>query len=173
MYFLNTKKTVVNRKKVQRIMRKYGLQCPIRRANPYRKIAKATQEHRTVPNRFQRQFDQSAPKKVLLTDITYLRGKDGFLGYLSTILDGATKEVLAYAVADRITLDMALDTVNDLVAKHGEDLLAQALLHSDQGSHYTSPIFQKLVQKNGLTQSMSRPEGTVGTTPHKRATSAT
>lgn len=156
MYFLNTKKTVVNRKKVQRIMRKYGLQCPIRRANPYRKIAKATQEHRTVPNRLQRQFDQSAPKKVLLTDITYLRGKDGFLGYLSTILDGATKEVLAYAVADRITLDIALDTVKDLVAKHGEDLPAQALLHSDQGSHYTSPIFQKLVQKNGLTQSMSR-----------------
>ncbi|WP_156295291.1 IS3 family transposase, partial [Jeotgalibaca dankookensis] len=47
-------------------------------------------------------------------------------------------------------------TVKDLVAQHGEDLPAQALLHSDQGSHYTSPIFQKLVQKNGLTQSMSR-----------------
>lgn len=156
MYFLNTKKTVVNRKKIQRIMRKYGLACKIRRANPYRQMAKATQEHRTVPNQLARQFDQAVPKKVLLTDITYLRGSGGFLGYLSTILDGATKEILAYAVSERITLDIALDTVADLMAKHGEHLPAEALLHSDQGSHYTSPTFQKLVKEKGLSQSMSR-----------------
>ncbi len=156
MYFLNTKKTIANRKKIQRIMRKYGLKCPIRRANPYRQMAKATKEHRTFPNHLDRQFDQSIPGKVLLTDITYLRGKEGFLGYLSTILDATTKEILAYNVSDRITLDIALDTVKSLKADHGNSLHAEALLHSDQGCHYTSPVFQKLVRESGLQQSMSR-----------------
>lgn len=45
----------------------------IRKANPYRKMAKATQDHRTCPNLLERQFDQGVPEKVLLTYITYLR----------------------------------------------------------------------------------------------------
>ena len=41
-------------KRIQRIMRKYGIICPHRRPNPYRKILKATEEHRVVPNRLNR-----------------------------------------------------------------------------------------------------------------------
>jgi transposase len=41
---------VFNRKKIQRIMRKYDIICPIRKANPYKRIAKATKEHSIVPN---------------------------------------------------------------------------------------------------------------------------
>ena len=40
----------MNRKKIQRIMRKYNIICPIRKANPYKRIAKATKEHTVVPN---------------------------------------------------------------------------------------------------------------------------
>ena len=156
MYLKNTAGFIANRKRIQRIMRKYGLECPIRRKNPYKRLAKATQEHRTVPNQLKRNFDQGVPKKVLLTDITYLRGRNGFMGYLSTILDGATKEILAYAVSDRITLDIALNSVEDLMMKHGSSLHEEALIHSDQGSHYTSPHFQKLVKGYGIAQSMSR-----------------
>ena len=65
-------KSVVNRKKIQRIMRKYGIICPHRRPNPYKRIAKATKEHRTVPNVLQRDFRKGIPGLALLTDITYL-----------------------------------------------------------------------------------------------------
>ncbi|CUU50355.1 hypothetical protein BCD96_004488 [Clostridium beijerinckii] len=47
---------VYSRKCIQRIMRKYNIVCPIRNANPYRKIAKATKEHRVVPNLLNRNF---------------------------------------------------------------------------------------------------------------------
>lgn len=40
---------VYNLKRIRRIMKKYGIVCPIRKANPYRRIMKATQEHRVVP----------------------------------------------------------------------------------------------------------------------------
>ena len=52
-------------------MKKYDIICPIRKANPYRRMMKATKEHRVVPNLLNRQFKQGIPWKVLLTDITY------------------------------------------------------------------------------------------------------
>ncbi|WP_159430167.1 hypothetical protein [Halolactibacillus halophilus] len=54
-------------------------------------MAKANKEHSTVENKLNRQFNQGVSKKVLLTDITYLPGANGFMGYLSTIKDGATR----------------------------------------------------------------------------------
>lgn len=63
---------VMNHKKIRRIMRKFNLVAKIRQINPYRKMAKATQEHKTLSNVLDRKFDQSVPGKVLLTDITYV-----------------------------------------------------------------------------------------------------
>ena len=56
---------VFNLKRIHRIMKKYGIVCPIRKANPYRKMMKATQEHRVMPNLLKRQFKQDVPGKVL------------------------------------------------------------------------------------------------------------
>ena len=49
-----------------------------------------------------------------------------------------------------------LKTITQLVANHGKRLHQEVLIHSDQGSHYTSPKFQKLLKASGITQSMSR-----------------
>ena len=147
---------VYNLKRIRRIMNKYNIICPIRRANPYRKIMKATQEHKVVPNLLNRQFKQAMPYKVLLTDITYLFFGNGKKAYLSTIKDGSTNEILAYQVSDQITLDIATDTLKKLKKNRKIKLEKEALIHSDQGSHYTSPIYQKLVKKYKIEQSMSR-----------------
>lgn len=156
MYFRNQKGLTINRKKVQRLMRKFDIVCPIRKTNPYRRMAKATKEHRTAPNILQRQFDQGVLGKVLLTDITYLPGKNGFLGYLSTIKDGTTKEILAHYVSDNLKLDISLKTIEILMFNHKDILREDALIHSDQGVHYTSPKFRKKLQEFNLGQSMSR-----------------
>ena len=57
-------KFVYNLKRIRRIMKKYEIVCPIRKANPYRRMMKATQEHRVVPNLLKRQFKQDIPGKV-------------------------------------------------------------------------------------------------------------
>jgi len=147
---------IYNRKKIQRIMRKYGIVCPIRKTNPYKRIAKATKEHRTVPNLLERDFKQGIPGKVLLTDITYLPYGINRMAYLSTIKDGSSNDILAYHVSDRITLDIATTTIDKLISMHKDNLHADAFIHSDQGVHYTSPKFQKLLKENNLGQSMSR-----------------
>jgi putative transposase len=145
-----------NLKRIRRIMKKYAILCPIRKANPYKRMIKATQEHSVLPNLLNRNFKQNTPGKVLLTDITYLFYGQGKKAYLSTIKDGSTNEVLAYHVSDRLTLDIATDTICKLKKNKKIQIPKDAFIHSDQGFHYTSPIFQKLVKKSKLGQSMSR-----------------
>ncbi|MFV8827540.1 IS3 family transposase, partial [Alkalihalobacterium sp. APHAB7] len=147
---------VFNLKRIRRIMKKYGIICPIRKANPYRRMMKATKEHRVLPNLLQRNFKQDIPGKVLLTDITYLFYGKGKKAYLSTVKDGSTNELLAYHISERMTLDIATDTLLKLKNNRRVKLAPNAFIHSDQGVHYTSPIFQKIVKGMGLRQSMSR-----------------
>uniref|UniRef100_A0A1S2LER2 Transposase n=1 Tax=Anaerobacillus isosaccharinicus TaxID=1532552 RepID=A0A1S2LER2_9BACI len=149
-------KIVYNLKRIRRSMKKYNIVCPIRKANPYRQMMKATHEHKVVPNLLKRNFKQNIPGKVLLTDITYLFYGNGKKAYLSTIKDGSTGEILAYNVSNRLTLDLATDTLRKLKSNSRVKLTKDAFIHSDQGSHYTSPIFQEMVKKYKLGQSMSR-----------------
>ncbi len=156
MFIQNKFGIILNRKCIQRIMRKFNIICPIRQANPYRKMAKAVKEHRVIENKLNREFKQNVPAKVLLTDITYLKYSNSQTAYLSTIKDGSTNEILAYKVSDRITLDIALDTIDLLILNHKDIIHKDAFIHSDQGVHYTSIKFQKLLKDNNLGQSMSR-----------------
>ncbi|HEY5525466.1 MAG TPA: IS3 family transposase [Clostridium sp.] len=147
---------VYNLKRIRRIMKKYGIICPIRKANPYKRMMKATKEHTVLKNLLNRNFKQNIPGKVLLTDITYLFYGKGKKAYLSTIKDGSTNEILAYNVTDNLRLDIVTDTILNLKKNRKIKLPKDAFIHSDQGFHYTSPKFQKLVKKSGLGQSMSR-----------------
>lgn len=146
---------VMNVKKIQRLMRKYGLYCPIRQANPYRRMAKAIRTNTVADNLLNREFEQHGPRRVLLTDITYIP-YCGVFCYLSTILDAFTKQVLAYVLSPSLELDFVLETVHILIQKHGVSLDAQTLVHSDQGCHYTSLRFIQILKDGSLRQSMSR-----------------
>ena len=145
-----------NLKRIRRIMKKYNIICPHRKANPYRRMMKATKEHTVLPNLLNRHFKQNIPGKVLLTDISYLFFKNGQKAYLSTILDASTNEVLSYNISKSLKIDILTTTIDKLIKNNKEILREDSFIHSDQGAHYTSPIFQKIVKKNGLGQSMSR-----------------
>ena len=146
---------IMNVKKIRRLMKKYGLICEIRKANPYRRMAKAIKTNRVADNLVQRQFESYGPRKVLLTDITYIPYRGTFC-YLSTIIDAYTKQILSYVLSESLEVDFVLETVNQLIEKHGISLTTQTIIHSDQGCHYTSCSFIQLVKDKGLRQSMSR-----------------
>ncbi|KKZ92376.1 hypothetical protein B4147_1612 [Bacillus wiedmannii] len=147
---------VYNLKRIRRIMKKYEIVCPVRKANPYKRMLNATKEHRIVPNQLNREFKQNTPGKTLLTDITYLVYGKNQRAYLSTILDGSTNEILAYHVSEQMTLELVTTTLHKLKRNPRIRLTEGAYIHSDQGVHYTSPTYQKLVKKLNLGQSMSR-----------------
>lgn len=159
MHLANDYGVLMNHKKIRRIMNKYGLICQVRRKNPYKQIMKKTQEHRTFENLLNRQFAQLVPKKVLCTDITYLYYALGRKAYLSVIKDIATGEILAWELSMNIGLEFVIKTV----IKLGQ--VSDALLHSDQGFHYTSPLYSQTVKALGLTQSMSRKGNCIDNAP--------
>ncbi len=107
----------MNVKKIQRLMRKYGLLCPIRKANPYRRMAKALKTSNYADNLVQREFREHGARKILLTDITYLP-YNGTFAYLSTIIDAFTKQVLSYVLSDNLKVDFVLLTVQQLADTH-------------------------------------------------------
>ena len=154
MRLLHNPGVIMNVKKIRRLMRKFGLRCQIRKANPYRRMAKALATSNVAPNVVDRQFRQ-APRKVLLTDITYLFFTNGKC-YLSTILDAFTHEILAYQLSPNLKVDFVLATVDQLILEHGCSLDDQSIIHSDQGCHYTSYAFIQKLRDADFVQSMSR-----------------
>lgn len=146
---------IMNVKKIRRLMKKYRLVCNIRKANPYRRMAKALQTSNVAENLLKREFEDYGPRVVLLTDITYLP-YNGTFAYLSTIIDAYTKQVLAYVVCDSLRIDFVLETIRILERDHGVSLTEYTIIHSDQGSHYTSCQFIDIVTNAGLRRSMSR-----------------
>lgn len=152
----NEDKTLFNLKHIRRIMKKYNIICPIRKAEPYKQMLKKDLEHRTVENKLKRDFKQEKPGKVLLTDITYLSYGYYKRAYLSTIKDASTNEIMAYKVSTSLYLDFVLNTMWDLTKQKEVSIPEDAFVHSDQGSHYTSPTFQSLLKELKLGQSMSR-----------------
>ena len=146
---------VMNVKKIRRLMKKYNLFCPIRKANPYRRMAKALKTNNVADNILNREFKEHGPRMVLLTDITYIPYHNTKC-YLSVILDAFTKKILSYVLSESLEVDFVLETVNQLIEKHGISLSTKTLVHSDQGCHYTSYSFIQILKDKKLRQSMSR-----------------
>lgn len=147
--------TPMNHKKVLRLMRKYGLFCPVRAANPYRRNAKAMRTDMVYPNYVNREFRGHGPRTVLLTDITYIKYKGRFC-YLSVIKDAYTMQILSYELSESLEVDFVLTTVKKLLRNHLCSLNTKTMIHSDQGCHYTSVAFRELLKNSNLRQSMSR-----------------
>ncbi len=146
----------MNIKKIRRLMKKYRLFCPIRKANPYRRAAKKIETTQVAPNFLNREFETHGPRKVLLTDITYIINGKAPRCYMCTIIDACTKELLAWTLSLSMEEEFVLEAVNHLIGAHGISLSAETLIHSDQGAHYKSVRFQNLVKDSELRQSMSR-----------------
>ena len=120
-----------------------------------RRMQKAIRTTNTAENLVKREFEMHGPRSVLLTDITYIPLNGAFC-YLSTILDGCTKQVLSYVLSESLEVDFVLETVEKMVHQHGISLKKETILHSDQGCHYTCIKFIQLVKNSSLRQSMSR-----------------
>ena len=161
---LKTKGIVMNHKKIERIKNKYHLFTKIRKINPYKAIMKKTQEHRTFENVLNRNFKQTLPNKVLGTDITYLPYNHR-LAYLSAVKDFADGEVVAWNLAQHLTMDIVTDTVLNLKNNRSIDSLHGVMIHSDQGFHYTNPEYIRMIKELNMVQSMSRKANCIDNAP--------
>lgn len=106
-----------------------------------------------VPNRLMRSFKQLTPNRVWVTDITYLPVKHGML-YLAVVLDLYARRVVGHAIADHMRTELPLAALDMALGQRGP--VPGLLHHSDQGSQYTSHLYQDELKKHGIIPSMSR-----------------
>ena len=106
-----------------------------------------------VDNTLDRQFDVDAPDRVWVTDITYIRTQEGF-AYLAVVIDLFSRRVIGWSVQSRQTTDVVLQAL--LMAVWRRKPKAKVLIHSDQGSQFTSIDWATFLRAHNLEHSMSR-----------------
>lgn len=140
----------MHRNTVQRIMQKHNLQCRVKKKRKW----KAQGESVIVaPNLLERNFIAAAPNEKWVTDITYIQYGSATL-YLSTIVDLYNNEVVAYKLYNHQQTPLVIDTLNEALERRGYP--EGIIIHSDQGSVYTSYAYQSLIQEKKALSSMSR-----------------
>ena len=161
---LKERKITMNHKKIIRIKKKYHLFTKIRRINPYKAIMKKTLEHRTFENKLNREFDQPVPFKVFCTDITYLPFNYR-LAYLSVVKDIASGEIVAWNLSQHLEMDVVLGTLENMKNHESLSSFEGIMIHSDQGFHYTSPLYVEKIKQLNMVQSMSRKGNCIDNAP--------
>lgn len=150
--------TCMNHKKIRRIMRKYGLMPKYMKVyNP--KTRQEVLKENIRPNILNREFEASSLNKKWVTDITYLISNNE-RKYLCTIIDLYDRKVVSYKVSERMDLPLVISTLTEAINKNKNNI-KDLVIHSDQGSQYTSYAYQQICLDNGLKISMSAP-GTPG-----------
>ena len=147
--WLHNQRIDVDPKTVLRVMQKYNLLSVIRRKK-YRNYGNYLHRYENLLNR---DFHADRPNQKWVTDISYIKTKQGTL-YLSIIRDLYDNSIVAYKTGTEQNINLVLSTIRS--AKKKEKVTAELQLHSDQGFQYTSHPYFKLTQSYNITPSMSR-----------------
>jgi putative transposase len=106
-----------------------------------------------VDNTLDRKFDVDAPDIAWVTDITYIRTLEGFV-YLAVVIDLYSRRVIGWSLQSRQTTDVVLQAL--LMAVWRRKPRDRVLIHSDQGSQFTSMDWASFLKAHNLEHSMSR-----------------
>ena len=136
--------------KAHRLMRLAGLKAQVSYRKPRHRGGAA---HIVVPNRLQRRFATMAPDDTWVTDITHIRIHEGWL-YLAVVVDLFSRKVVGWSMQSKITKELVLNAL--LMAVWRRNPKSKVMVHSDQGSQYTSHDWQSFLKDNNLKGSMSR-----------------
>ena len=112
--------------------------------------------HKVYENKLNQDFHAEEINQKWCTDFTYLFLTDGSKRYNCTIIDLYDRSVVASITDRNITADLAKRTLEKAIHSEPGINLSKLLLHSDQGSQYTSKEFTEFCEVLGVTQSMSR-----------------
>ncbi|WP_146067803.1 IS3 family transposase, partial [Brevibacillus laterosporus] len=144
----------VNHKKVLRIMQNLGLKAIIRRKRSYMTAHQAkVSDGRVADNLLKRDFTAQEPNQKWVTDVTQYRiGEERI--YLSAIKDLCTHEIIAYHISTRNDNALVLETFRKAFEMQKD--VTGLIVHSDQGSQYTSHAYHDMLPTVGAQISMSR-----------------
>src|SRR6201998_1360410 len=142
--WLATQGHLVNRKRVQRLMRLMGLVAIYQRPN----TSKAAAEHKIYPYLLGGIAIERV-NQVWCSDVTYIPMAKGFL-YLVVVMDWVSRAVLAWRLSNTLGADFCVDALEEALARYGRP----EIFNTDQGSQFTSADFTGTLKRHGVMISM-------------------
>jgi len=142
--YLRSLGQIVNRKRVQRLMRLMGLVAMA----PGPNTSQAHPEHKIYPYLL-RGVPITRPNQVWSIDITYIRLAHGF-AYLVAVIDWYSRKVLSWRISNSMEASFCVDCLEQALRTHG----APEVFNSDQGSQFTSEVFTDVLKRERVTISM-------------------
>jgi putative transposase len=142
--WLATQGHVVNRKRVQRLMRLAGLVAIYQRPN----TSKPAIAHKIYPYLLGG-ISIERVNQVWCADVTYIPMARGFL-YLVVIMDWVSRAVLAWRLSNTLGAEFCVEALEDALFLHGRP----EIFNTDQGSQFTSDDFTGTLQHHRVTISM-------------------
>jgi transposase InsO family protein len=140
------------RHRVARLMRREGIR-PRKRQTWHPVTTQRQPGVVPAPNHLNQEFSANAANKKWVSDFTYIDTAEGWL-YLAVVLDLFSRKVVGWAMATQ--MDTALVDAALGMALQGRQPTATLLHHSDQGSQYTSAVYQSSLADANIQASMSR-----------------
>ena len=141
-----------NTKRIHRIMNILGIHSTIRRSRNCCTVTNRSDQK--AENVLHREFEASKPNEKWTTDVTEFKVPHSTEKiYLSAFLDLYDRSIVAWSISTRNDNALVLDTFNQAIKQNPD---AHPLFHSDRGFQYTSPVFKKKLEEQGMKQSMSR-----------------
>lgn len=143
----------MNKKRILRVMKKYRIKPYRRRAKkPYKKddIGKEKSEYTNLILSHIEDSSILRPNQIWCTDFTYIRYENRFI-YMATIIDLYTREIVGINISRYHNKFLVMGAIEDALQKYE----APDIIHSDQGSEYTSEEYISFVKMIGSQISMS------------------
>jgi putative transposase len=133
----------VNRKRVQRLMRRMGIAAVV----PHRRTTRPAPGHKIYPYLL-RNVEVTHPDQVWSTDITYIPLRHGFL-YLTAIMDWYSRYVLSWRLSNTMEGRFCVEALEEALRVGRPEIF-----NSDQGSQFTARPFTSRLEGCGIAISM-------------------
>jgi len=150
---LNRHGIKVSRPRVARLMQKAKIRGIIKRR--FRVTTDSGHKFSITENRLERSFKPGIIGIAWVSDITYIKTKQGWL-YLTIVIDLGDRKVIGWALSATMK---AIETVIPAfkMAKRNRLITTELVFHFDRGVQYACNEFKHLLENNALiTRSMSR-----------------
>jgi len=143
----------VGQNKVAKMMRAAGIRAKRRRK--FKVTTDSKHNYPVAPNLLNRKFRATRPGKVWVSDITYVRTKNGWL-YLTVIIDLYDRKVIGWSMSKGLSTEETIIPAW-IMATWNRPITQELIFHSDRGTQYACNEFTKILKANKLiSQSMSR-----------------
>jgi putative transposase len=146
----------VGRDRIARLMRQEGIRGAKRRGKPWRTTI-ADPKAQKRPDLVRRDFTATAPDRLWVGDLTYLRTWEGRM-YFAFLIDVFSRMIVGWQIATHMRTDLVLDALRMALGTRQPGVEVQLVAHTDQGSQYTAEDYTQVLDDHLVLASV----GTVG-----------